>query len=304
MQREGQWYEYLIEGKSVPATLLPNNEFERDAADLVLTRYAHNIASEDVTKRIIQFTNTYLEDYYRKRLRSRRRSVHINALHKIMDFQMKFLLNDVYQSLERKIKYTPEQYLLMYKVISLFDQKRFVHYLLHPNFRLGEHEYRYLLIELQTAQITTLLKRFNDLPQNFQYVFIDLLGVQHYLQHISFLEGLLDDEDVEIRVRSLKAIANIGYPSSVERYKPFVHSGNWVERLMAAKLLVHLSEEHTLELLTELLEDSSWEVRSQAASSLKETRDGIQRLKQFMSTSEDEYAKHMVKDVLGREALV
>jgi HEAT repeat protein len=100
-------------------------------------------------------------------------------------------------------------------------------------------------------------------------------------------------------IRSLKAINEIGIVFDMEPYKVFLNSPIWEERLMLAKLLGVFSLEEAYPYLEQLLQDENWWVRSNAARSIGNSKDGRSRLEMFIATAHDQYAIDMAREVLG-----
>jgi HEAT repeat protein len=117
---------------------------------------------------------------------------------------------------------------------------------------------------------------------------------------LTFLENNLSHDDTEIRIRSLKAINEMGMITDLDRYKVFLDSPVWEERLMLAKLLGAFPLEQVYPYLEELLQDENWWVRSQSARTIVNSKDGMSRLEMFIATAQDQYAIEMAQEVLVR----
>lgn len=116
------------------------------------------------------------------------------------------------------------------------------------------------------------------------------------------MESCLHNDDAEIRIRTLKAIFEIGIITDLDKYLPFITSQIWEERLMMAKLLGALPISITSSYLQELLEDENWWVRTQAAKSIGRNKDGKIVLQSYINSSNDRYAIEMANQVLGKES--
>ncbi|NLL23059.1 MAG: HEAT repeat domain-containing protein [Tissierellia bacterium] len=68
---------------------------------------------------------------------------------------------------------------------------------------------------------------------------------------------------------------------------------------MLAKLLGVFSLEEAYPYLEQLLQDENWWVRSNAARSIGNSKDGRSRLEMFIATAHDQYAIDMAREVLG-----
>lgn len=126
------------------------------------------------------------------------------------------------------------------------------------------------------------------------------MGLKRDIEYLPHLEVQLKQEDVEIRIRSLRAIYEIGVIINPETYLPFVKSPIWEERLMIAKLFQLLPLSYTLPHLQILLEDESWWVRSQAARTMMNDKNGRESLEEYIENSSDRYAIDMAYEALGK----
>ncbi|MFK2826881.1 hypothetical protein QYG89_14595 [Bacillus sp. B190/17] len=295
------WYSYLIEGGDSKGISTIKAAYERNAIDQILIRYAKNISGEHTLRRISDFAEHYLQDYYRDMLNSNSWSIRMNALNKILDLRLGFLLDDILKMLKREKSYSDQEYLVMYKILSVFKDDYFIYHLLHPKCTLSEFEYKRILYTADLNHLKELVRKLEDLPRTLQYVVIDMIGIRRYVEYIPFLEGLLVSDDREQRIRVLKSIGLIGYITNIDKYVPFVESSVWEERLMAAKLLRHVHLSQSSPYLERLIKDSSWWVRKQAADTLISQKMGEKVLELVILSGNDRYAVDIAKEVLGKE---
>ncbi|MFD1928761.1 HEAT repeat domain-containing protein [Sporosarcina siberiensis] len=269
LETKDLWFQYLIDGQEMDEKLRPVTRFQQDAANDILVHYAKNISDAPVLKRITIFVEEHLEMYYRDQIHSKSWSVRMNVLHKIFDFKMEFLLKEVLMLLDCKKHKTNEEYLLMYKIVLVFDIQLFIEKIMNPKYELGEYDYKKLFIDIDEDRLDLLVQREEELSRKLTYVLIEVIGVKHLIDYLPFLESKLEAEDPEIRIKALKSIARIGYISDIEHYEPFMDGDTWEERLMLAKILAFAPIEKAIALSTVLVEDSSWEVRKQAELTLE-----------------------------------
>ncbi|WP_212933434.1 HEAT repeat domain-containing protein [Robertmurraya siralis] len=298
--KQKEWYSYLIEDREPSSTLIPNNESEVKAVEEIFSSYLYNISDSEILAKIKLFSNNYFKEYYRSRIRSHRWSTRMNALYHIFDFQMDELVEECEQ-LEIK-KLTLQEQVQLLKIYSICHKEVFITKLLQCPTTLTEYEYKKVLYRLDPTVLEQLIVRMDDLPLECQYSLIDILGVKREPQYLSFLESCLHNDDAEIRIRTLKAIFEIGIITDLDKYLPFITSQIWEERLMMAKLLGALPISITSSYLQELLEDENWWVRTQAAKSIGRNKDGKIVLQSYINSSNDRYAIEMANQVLGKES--
>ncbi|MGG3449374.1 HEAT repeat domain-containing protein [Domibacillus aminovorans] len=293
-------YLYLIEGKVLSKDLIPHTRLDIRAIEEMLVRYTKNISGEDVLFRITAYMERYLQEHYRKQLKSSKWSIRINALYKISDFRLYFLVNDVFEMLNSQKKYSKQEYFQMYKVLATFESQNFISFLLHPKADFGEMEYKKLLYYLNQQQFETLIDQYESLPSILKNIIIDIVGMKNLVEFVPFLEKRLNDDSSETRIRALKSIDQIGLIREIDLYYHFLQSPYWEERMMVAKLLVHVPMSKSLPYLQDLLKDSSWWVRSRAAQSIHSNKRGKEILESIMATTNDRFVFDMVQEVIGK----
>lgn len=295
------WYKYLIEGTIEAEALAPSNKIEIEAADEVLYRYRKSFNSKLIHAQTIHYTELYLEPFYRKTINSQKWSTRMNALQRIFIFQLQFMIDEVVDIAKEHRTDSKEEMLLVYKIIAMMKPTKFIPYFMNPTLCLGEFDYRRLLTPLSEEQLRLVAKQFDDLPTVIKYVLVDVIGDKYFINFLPLLENCITSDDVELRIRALKAIARIDTFPETDVAKKFVTSPIWEERLMAAKLYANAPLEIAHVTLTDLLTDTVYQVRKQAALSLKTIRTGDQALQAFIQQSTDGFAIEMATEMIGKE---
>lgn len=265
--KQQNWYRYFRGEEPFTDELIPKNKHEIQGIEELFLVYLQNLSNTEIKQKIKQFSNKYLKQYYQKLLESRKWSLKMNALYRIADFQLSSLAEQCYALEKRKL--THEERFQLLKIYSMFSPEEFLDKITTIPF--SEFEYKKLLTGLDSKTYEELQGRFDQMPAACQYSMIDTIGLKRDMDSIPFLEAKLEHEDAEIRIRSLKALHEIGIILHLNKYVPFVSSAIWQERLMAAKILQDVSLKDSLPYLKKLLEDESWQVRSQVARALGKT---------------------------------
>lgn len=295
------WYAHLIEGTLDISALAPKNRVEIEAADEVLYRYRQNFNSKQIHYQIFRYIERYLESYYREELNDKSESVRMNTLQRISLYRLQFMASDVLEMASSERSLSKEERLLIYKVIALLYPKEFLDYFINPAIPLGEFDYRRLLTAINEEQLLLLARQYDQLPGVLRRVILDVAGNKYFTSFLPLLESCLTDENVEVRIRALKAIARIdAYPAS-DVLKDFVLSPIWEERLMVAKVYANAPLEVANLMLIKLLTDQVYQVRKQAARSLHTIRTGDETLQAFIQQSDDKYAIEMATEMAGKE---
>lgn len=300
-QHQVEWFNYLLGEETNGEMLKPENTIEMEAIDELFFRISYHFASDEIADKINRFAEQYMSDYYVKRLNSRSSGVRINTLNKIYLFNLSFMLDPVAKQLEKKEVFSKGEYLLIYTIMAKFSETDFVAHFMNPKVSLGEFDYKKLLMELDEDQIHVLAEEFDQLPEVLQLTSVEIVGVRHYLNWLPLLHHCLKSPVQELRIRSLKSIAELEVADSLLLYEEFAHSTVWEERLMTAKIFRSAPTEEALPVLNELIKDAKYPVRKQAAKSMKALKNGQQALYSVITTSSDAFAVDVAEEMLERE---
>ncbi|WP_308636235.1 HEAT repeat domain-containing protein [Paenibacillus silvisoli] len=295
-------YAYLTEGIRTRA-LLPISRASFQATEQLLSDFLLNIQGEDVMARAKQFAEARFTRTYRKQLRSRKWSIRMNALYHASLFGMESLLDDMLW-LRSDPRCTPEEYVQICKILIQVRHPDAIAAVLGMPASVADFDYRQLIAMMSDEQLATLLDYFDRLPDVLQYCLIDMISIMNKYGHLDFLERHLfntEYEHKELRIKLLKAIAQLGYTEQPERYVPFAESESWEERAQAAKLFGALKRPELVAPLSRLVQDSAWWVRYQAAQALLGMKEGKQVLKHIAEFDDDRFARDMAKDTLGTD---
>ncbi|SER44139.1 hypothetical protein SAMN04487944_104133 [Gracilibacillus ureilyticus] len=292
------WYDYLINEIDNEDLIKPAYAQDFAAIEEILGKYKKNVTSNRLSLRISMFANDYMSHYYCKRLHHSRWSIRLNAIYRVLDFQIDSLTSTVIEMMDSGRKYTDQEYFHMLKIVVNFQPEKAKEIFMRPPIKLGEFEYRQLLLLLHAETKDKLLLLFDNLPEPCQYALIKVIAEKNDRNKITFLEELIADKDKEMRIRALKAISVLGTISDVNRYLPIMDSKHWEERLMLAKILNYIPVEQSSQPLKRLMQDREWWVRYQAAKSLVNSARGKLILKEFIKETDDLYAKEMANNVI------
>ncbi len=296
--KQDLWYRYFNDEISLSPELIPNNDIEIQAIEVIFLAYVQNISNPTVKEKIRDFSNQYLREYYLKLLSRNKWSLRMNALYRIISFEIDSLADECKKMGKRPRLSRDERYQLLV-IHSMFDEADFVEGFSSLSTKLSEYEYKKLLIGFNTDILKQLTSQMSEFPEQYQYYLIDVLGINRDLDLMPFLEGNLSHKNPEIRIRSLKAINEIGIVDDLDKFLIFLDSAIWEERLMLAKLLWNFPLEQVYPYLEQLLQDENWWVRFHAARSIGNSKDGESWLRRFIETAQDQYAIEMALEVLG-----
>lgn len=292
------WYTYLImDGAPVSSV---KNEAEKAAVDQIFVTYMTTINNKEVRQRIAEYATQHLQSFYVKQLKSTDLAVRLNVLQRMLLFDLSFLRLEIENRMKKKRIKSMEEYNLCMRVVSNENSWLFLAHMYKPCLQLKEYEYKVILSQVDVKYIEYFMNHFKTAPIDLKLALLDYLSLSSNLEqsYLLFYENQLSSIYKEIRIRALKTIASFGLLSDLQQYEPFVRSQEWEERLMLAKVLRFSNDERVYQYLQQLMKDSNWKVRKQAAMSLNTMRGGVAILEQIIQINDDKYATDMAKEIL------
>ena len=295
------WYEFLMNGAQGSVAMIPKTDSEYSAIETIFLSYLKNMHTQKSTIRIYDFANEYLISHYEKQLASRKWSTKMNALYRIYDFRISELLP---QCEQLKLEQLDDDMLLqLLKIYALLQPAKLFDFVLSPSRDLPEIDYKQLFMIIESRSLQKFMDHFEQLQPHAQVALIDAVGLSQNTVHLPQLIQLLQSEDVEIRIRTLKVLCQLSHVGDLTVYEPFTSSPIWEERLMVAKILRNYPIEESLPLLQTLLEDTHYQVRYEASQTFTGAKNGERWIQQFLHSSTDVYAVDMVKSSLKQKGL-
>ncbi|MEH7415191.1 HEAT repeat domain-containing protein [Neobacillus drentensis] len=288
----------LIEG-SMARKLNPKNVLQQKALEQLLSRYTKIIEGKEEKDRLSKLASMYLTDYYRKQLLNHKWSTRMNTLYHIEDFNMINLLDDVFRLLNRK-RLSHQELIHILRILSLFQFPQLFDLLTTKYQDLTEFDYRHILMPLEQNKFEQYILHFHQADLPLQKAIMDVIASKREVSYNHFLEKVFSSYSGEIRLRALKALAEIGYVKNSAPYLELLYSDKWEERMVAIKLIGALKEEKAIPRLIELLHDRTWWVRSQAGQAISQYTHGKEILRTVLESSKDTFAKDMAWEWLHK----
>jgi hypothetical protein len=289
----------ILTEQSIIREIDPLNNVQRKAVEELLSRYTTIIEGEQEKRKLTEVATIYLSDYYKKMLKSRRWSIRMNTLYQVEDFHMTTLLEDVNKFAARK-RLSKEELVHSLRILALFRFPHIFELLTVRYYDLSEYEYRNILMRLHVRDFDQLVLHFHKSPLPLKKAILDVISIKKEITYLTFIENIFSNYHDEVRIRAIKALAEIGYVKNAEPYLELLYSSKWEERMLAAKLVGAIKEEKGLFRLIELLHDSSWWVRSQAGQAISQFSNGKEILQMVLETSKDVFAKDMAWEWLQK----
>ena len=272
---------------------------QKKALEELLSRYARVLEGEEEERRLAEIAGLYLRDYYQKRLNNQRWSQRMNALYHIEDFKMRLLEKDVIQLLDRK-RLSNEEAVHVLRILASFQYPRIFSIITDHFFALSEFDYRNIFLRLENNLFDQFILSFHKLSMIMQNAILDVISIKKDLSYLAFTENIFSSYTGEVKLRALKALAEVGYVKNIYPYMELLYSSKWQERMIAAKLIGALKEESGLPRLIELLHDQSWWVRSQAGQAIYQFPNGKGILGNVLETTNDVFARDMAWEWLHK----
>jgi hypothetical protein len=272
------------------------------AIEELLSHYSEVLEGTEEKTNLNWLAESMLSNHYRRNLRSIRWSTRMNALYHIEAFEMHGVKEDIMQLLRRQ-NATKEEKIKALTIIAQLQSPEIYELLTGEYKYLSYLEYRSILSRLENDRFDLFVLGYHSCQQHLKFAIMDLAGLKKELKYLNFTESVFSVSSGEERVRALKAVVSIGHVRKLEQYLPLLHSVNWEERMLAARLAGVMEAEHALPELVQLLKDPSWWVRSQAGQSITMFPLGKQILMEVITESDDSFARDMAWEWLNKGVL-
>jgi hypothetical protein len=289
----------IAEGDLVRGIGFEKTGIKQKAMEELLSKYVKILEGKEERKRLSELATLCLQDYYQKRIKSKRWSHRMNALYHIEDFHMIELIDDVVL-LTKKKKISHQETIHILRILASFQFNGLKDLLPKKYHYLSEYDYRSILTRLDYGLFEQFILSFHKSPTPLKYAILDVISVKRATEYRVFTENVFSTYQGEMKIRALKALAEIGYIKDIEPCLEMMHSSKWQERMVAAKLIGSIKEEKGIPRLIELLHDQTWWVRSQAGQSISQFPNGKEILQKVLETSKDAYARDMAWDWLHK----
>lgn len=302
---------YLLHGDIEKITFKPTKSYHFSALEDFFSLYLTNYKVDKANDPVKKFIEHFLLDEYRKRLKDPMWSVRMNTLYFLDLFQLEKLQNDLLDRLKSKDLTNEEEYQIYILLASLGYER--LYELFKESRGLPPFLLNVMLNRLVGDEnIDEYIDNFYEFQPSWQLALLDLIRSKNIRSWkvVNFLEDLLHTEDMELRVRALKTFAHIGYVSSRDViskwYEKNINREDWLsnavtgERLMSARLLGMIKDESFLPILEELIADSKYNVRAEAAKSIRKYKNGKNKLKEIAANHSDKYSRNIALEWVER----
>jgi len=303
--------DYLDSGKESRKLSASGEGMRREALEEALLNRLAVSASHTERERIYKFAAGYFGEEYEYLLNRRRWSDRMNVLLHIEKFKMVGLKATILDRLDRlgkQSKQDDERFLLI-RTLASFQAEETLGYMEVAAARFSELQLMQVLRPLRDELLDRLIRDFDGLPIRIRRCLLDTLRISNArtTEVLELLERSIRSEDKESRIRALKALANFGYmtPEAADYFESRMAGDEeiiWPERLMHARLAGAVREERFMPHLERMMADPSYEVRREAAASLAQYRNGLERIGRIAEGHPDRFARDMAVETLERRA--
>ena len=118
-----EWDSYFRGEITLTNEMIPRNTSEIQAVETIFLTYIKNTSDVEMKEKIQSFSCQYLKDYYQPLLKSKRWSIRINTLSRVLDFRMDCLLDECKKLEQKRLSY--EEKFLLLIVYSRMDVEHF-----------------------------------------------------------------------------------------------------------------------------------------------------------------------------------
>lgn len=301
---------FLFTGQGA-SLIVPAKEYQYEAMEDVLSGFLANYKFEEDFDPVRDFVDRHFVPRYKRQLRYERWSVRMNALYFIDLFRIESMQEELLRHLSAK-RTAPEERIEIYLLLAKFQYKDLFDLIGDskgiPAFQLAVLVGRLL----SQDNVDEFVDRFDRFDRAWQGAILDVVRDRNLrsdkLQER--LEELLGSGSRELRIKSLKTIAALGYVSSTERVARMLEQrldrGEWDkpdaagEKLMAARLMGSIRDERFLPCLRRLIGDAAYDVRSEAAKSIRQYRGGKEILQDLADSHADPFARSIAQEWIER----
>ncbi|KIL42012.1 hypothetical protein SD70_03940 [Gordoniibacillus kamchatkensis] len=294
-------YRYLQEGRLMRNMLPHGNRYKFAALEALLAHYRTLLSGSDIQKQIAAFAELAFADIYRKRLYGRQWSLRMNTLYYIDKFAMRSFERELVRLTEAGRLQTQAEFELVLSILASFASDELLPLLSRSAGRISEAMCREILLRVPEERFEPFVARFDSLPPQLQYGVLDVIGLKRGTERIGFLLANLTGTGAELRIRALKALSQMPLLETRADYVNHAASDLWQERMMAAKLFAVVRDRRFLPVLEQLLADSVWWVRQQAAQSILSFHDGRSVLAKVAAFGADRFARDTAEEYLEKE---
>jgi hypothetical protein len=306
-----QAIEYYILNSQGAEKFAPVAEYHFQAIEDFFSDYLSSYKTNPSDNWVKSFVEQYMIPRYRKRLLDPLWSVRVNTLYFIDLFKLEKMQDDLL-ILVRSKKCSVEERYQIYLLLADFEYANLQDLLKSskdlPPFLLNEMLNRLV----NNDNFDSYVDLFRESPQDWQLSLLDVFRDQNLrsekLQNL--LESLLEGPNRELRVRALKTISVLGFISSptviTQMIEISLSKGEWEEartegeRMMIARVMGHIRVDEFIPYLKKLITDRAYNVRANAAKSIRRYRQGRELLLSIANTHEDAFAKNIAREWLDR----
>ncbi|WP_246944009.1 HEAT repeat domain-containing protein [Bacillus pinisoli] len=292
-------FRYLYKGEH-SRHLLPDNDMKYKALEELLNEFANVAEGEEFEARMRTFSELYFLERYKNLLFHRRWSKRMNVLYNIESFQLQVLLEDVVNLYNSRKTLSEAEVVQIFKLMVKFDHPDLYHYITANQYNLSEFVYRLLVSNMKETTLKYFIAKYDQLSTTLKLTIIDVLGIENRQDLTSFLRAQLTNNLPEIRIRSLKALANLAVPLTDNELKQHLYSKHFEERIMALKLAASVRKKEYLPYIIESMSDGMFSVRQQAAQAIYRYPNGLDILSDILTNSTDQFARDMAMEWLEK----
>lgn len=288
---------YLMDG-TLSENIRLDTRVQKESAEELLKQFSKVLNEKDIIEKVSQFADLHFQEYYRKKLKSRRWSTRMNTLYYIEYLRMETMIPDITKMFTHR-RTSHEEKIQLLRMLATFQSPDTIQYL-HAYPFLSNSDYIGILLRLDQSLFNRLVSDYFQSNEQLRYAILEVIALKNQLQYMSLVESIFDHYNGEQRIRAYKTLVQLGYIKNKQKLIQLADSPVWEERMLTAKMLGLLKENEDLPILKSLLHDANWWVRSQAGRAIYGYGAGKELLKKIVQEDEDPFARDMAQEWLQK----
>lgn len=269
-----------------------------EVVEAILLQYNRNLRGTGNREQVNELAKYLLTDHYAQCLTSPNWSVRMNTYMAIEQFELTHFCTKLWNKLKNKTKFD-EEVMQIQKTLAALNDFTVIPYALEK-WALSERDYQELTLRMDDTMLPKLLSLVSDQEdRNYLHALITRVALTHDEAYFPFLNRTLQDDLLETRLVTLKALKQTRTLVRKVELMPFLMSEHWEERMIATRICGIVQSSQYKQVLFDLMGDDVWWVRYRAGEAINQYADGDIILDYVANDHKDRYARDMAKQWIG-----
>ncbi|WCN37837.1 HEAT repeat domain-containing protein [Aneurinibacillus uraniidurans] len=288
--------------KNIYRLFSPDMKWKNEIVEDVLYEIADTLQEEEYVRLHVLLKNAGIEQNILLSIQSKKPMIACRAMRRAGKFRMKHAASHIKSNLHHSsfdVWTTAIQALALLGEFDIVFQFLIRYHKEYPYFfaiRLFD-----MLKHASEQDLVAIKEQVPSLYPDLQGMFIDIIGYQKYDRYLPDIESFFESQYEFLRVKALKAAAQIGITIHHKQVIWFLQEGSVPEKLAALQIVRSNGSCINYELLEALAADKDWWVRLRALETLLSFgAEGIRRVKVISERHPDRFAREMAGTILEK----